>query len=172
MTGMTLFLSRLDRTGLWIERVATVLAASGFAVVCGAFIWTVFCRFVLHDPSTRSEELAIVVYLWVVTLGAALAVRLNDHIAFDLLTTLLPTRAAAILTGLGALVAGIVLLAALPYTLDYIAFLWREKTTVLRLPLNWLYLCFGIMQGALGLKLLVDALHQAAILLHPTETSS
>lgn len=158
------FLRRLDRVGVWIQRLSTALAATGFAVVVGAFIWTVFCRYVLHDPSTNSEEIAIVVYLWVVTLGASLAIRLDEHIAFDLLTSLLPRRPAALLAGLGALVAGAVLLIALPYTLDYIAFLWREKTTVLRLPLNWLYLCFGIMQGALGLKLLLEALRQAATL--------
>ena len=169
MTGIKKLLSRLDRAGLWIERGAIFLAASGFAVGCGAFIWTVFCRYVLHDPSTNSEELAVVVYLWVVTLGAAMAVRYDEHIAFDLLSSVLHRKPAAVLVGLGALVAGVILLATLPYTLDYINFLWREKTAVMRIPLNWLYLCFGIMQGALGLKLLVEALRQAVIYRTPTE---
>jgi TRAP-type transport system small permease protein len=166
------FLRRLDRAGVWIEHLSTALAASGFAVVVGAFIWTVFCRYVLHDPSTKSEEIAIVVYLWVVTVGASLAIKLDEHIAFDLLTSLLPTRPAALIAGTGALIAAAVLLIALPYTLDYIAFLWREKTTVLRLPLNWLYFCFGIMQAALGVKLLLEALRQAAILFAPQEKAT
>lgn len=169
MSGHTTFLSRLDRAGLWIERGAVILAAIGFTVVCGAFIWTVVCRYILHDPSTSSEELAVVVYLWVVTLGAALAVRYNEHIAFDLLTSVLSRKPAALLSGLGALVAGVILLATLPYTIDYINFLWREKTAVMRIPLNWLYLCFGIMQGALAVKLLVEALRQAVIFRTPTE---
>lgn len=165
MTSLALFLRRLDRVGVWIEHLATALSAAGFLVVVGAFVWTVICRYVLHDPSTQSEELAIVTYLWVVTLGASMAIRLQDHISFDLLTSLLPRRAAAALAGLGMLIAGAVLLIALPYTLDYIAFLWREKTAVLRLPLNWTYLCFGIMQGALGVKLVLEALHQLVILI-------
>lgn len=164
-------LRRLSLAGAWIERIASALAAAGFAVVTGAFVWTVFCRYVLRDPSTSSEELAIVVYLWVVTLGASLAMRLDSHISFDLLTSILPRRAGAVLAGLGALIAGAVLLIALPYTIDYINFLWRERTTVMRLPLNWLYLCFGIMQGAFALKLLAEAGRQGMIVLAPREAT-
>lgn len=152
---------RLDIVSRLISRLATVLAGIGFIVVTLAFLWTVFCRFVLQAPSAISEEVAIATYLWVMMIGASLAVGLRQHVSFDLLTAFLPPRAGRAVAALGALAAGALLLATLPETLDYIAFLWREKTPVMRLPLNWLYLCFALMQGALGLKLLAQAVQLA-----------
>ncbi|NIZ07980.1 TRAP transporter small permease [Pseudooceanicola sp. HF7] len=163
MTSQSTFLRRLERAGVWLQRGAEILTSLGFIAVSGAFIWTVVCRYLLRDPSHTSEELAIVIYLWVITIGASLAVRLEEHVAFDLLASLLPPRATALLVGLGSLVAGGILLAALPFTIDYIAFLWREKTTVMRIPLNQLYACFAVLQGGLGVKLVIEAARQAVI---------
>ncbi|QPM90256.1 TRAP transporter small permease [Pseudooceanicola algae] len=161
-TSITI-LRRLDRAGAGVQRGAEILTSLGFLAVSGCFIWTVICRYLLRDPSTTSEELSIVIYLWVITVGASLAVRLEEHVAFDLLASLLPPRGAALLTGVGALIAGAILLATLPFTIDFIAFLWREKTTVMRIPLSRLYACFAILQGGLGAKLLIEALRQAVI---------
>ena len=50
-------------------------------------------------------------------------------------------RAAALARYL--LIGGVFAWAA-PGSLDYIAFLWREHTPVLNLPLDYVYACFGI----------------------------
>ncbi len=152
-------LQHLDRWAGWVQRISIAIASTGFVVVTGAFLWTVLCRYLLGSPSTIGEELAITVYLWVVMIGASLAIDLKDHVAFDLLTALLPPRVSAAAVALGALICGALLAITLPQTVDYIAFLWREKTPVMRIPLNWLYLCFAVMQASIALKLLVLGLH-------------
>jgi TRAP-type C4-dicarboxylate transport system permease small subunit len=58
----------------------------------------------------------------------------------------------------GTGIAGAILLAALPVTLDYIAFLWRERTPALMWPLNRAYAVFGLFQGMVGLRLILRAL--------------
>ncbi|QDL94020.1 TRAP transporter small permease subunit (plasmid) [Paroceanicella profunda] len=151
----------LDRAARALRLGATVLASAGFVVVVLAFAWTIFSRYVLGTASDGAEEIATAAYLWVVMLGAALAVRQSEHVAFDLLVSVLPPRAGRWLAAAGGLAAGLALLAALPVTVDYIAFLWREKTPALRIPLDRLYFCFPVFQGVTGLALTVNALRGA-----------
>ena len=46
---------------------------------------------------------------------------------------------------------------ALPGSLDYIRFLWREHTPVLNLPLDLVYSCFGIFLIAVIVRAVVSA---------------
>ena len=40
----------------------------------------------------------------------------------------------------------------LPDTIDYIQFLWRERTPVLGLRLDYVYLCFGLFIATVPLR--------------------
>lgn len=57
--------------------------------------------------------------------------------------------AIAAMLGFGAL-----LLAALPATSGYVAFLWRETTPTLRLRLDYVYACFPLFIAVIGVRLL------------------
>jgi TRAP-type C4-dicarboxylate transport system permease small subunit len=46
------------------------------------------------------------------------------------------------------------LLAALPATYGYVAFLWRETTPTLRLRLDYIYACFPLFIAVIGARLL------------------
>ena len=52
------------------------------------------------------------------------------------------------------------LLSALPKTIGYVAFLWRERTAALEWRLDYVYACFPLFMGAAGLAFLADALRQ------------
>ncbi len=145
-----------------VANVAAVLATLCFAIVIGAFAWSIASRYLLNTPSAYSEEIAVVSYLWVVMIGAGLACTLRDHVTLDIFVDMLPPRGAAVAIGLGALLMGLLLLAMLPVTIDYTMFLWREKTAALRWRLDHVYACFPIFQGAIALRLLIEAIRQAA----------
>jgi TRAP-type transport system small permease protein len=147
----------LHRVADLIGRVATVFATLAFAGVVVAFAYGVFARYVLNNPSDVAGELSIVLYLWAVMIGGSLAVSLDGHISFELLVDRLPQRAGRVVEATGALIAGAVLLYALPTTLDYVRFLWREKTPSLELPLNKVYACFVVFQAAMAVLLLARA---------------
>jgi TRAP-type C4-dicarboxylate transport system permease small subunit len=147
----------LHRLAELICRVATVFATLAFGAVVAAFAYGIFARYVLNNPSDVASELSIVFYLWAVMIGGSLAVSLNMHISFELLVDRLPMRAGRAVEGIGAAIAGGVLLYTLPTTLDYVLFLWREKTPSLELPLNRVYFCFVIFQTAMAVTLLSRA---------------
>jgi TRAP-type C4-dicarboxylate transport system permease small subunit len=54
--------------------------------------WQVFTRFVLKDPSTGTEELAVFLLIWVSLLGAAVALNRGAHLGIDYLVGKLPVR--------------------------------------------------------------------------------
>jgi len=48
--------------------------------------WQVVTRFILHDPSSYTEELARFLLIWIGLLGAAYALRTKAHLGIDILT--------------------------------------------------------------------------------------
>ena len=48
--------------------------------------WQVATRFILHDPSSYTEELARFLLIWIGLLGAAYALRTKAHLGIDILT--------------------------------------------------------------------------------------
>jgi TRAP-type C4-dicarboxylate transport system permease small subunit len=132
------------------ERVGQFL----FVVMFGAFLLQIFSRYLLPDPLPWTDEVSLIAFLWLVFWVSGLMLRDSDQVRFDIVAKALPPggqRACAIVGHL--LVAGL-FGAALPTILDYIAFLWREKTPVLLIPLDWVYACFGLALVAIVLRAL------------------
>jgi TRAP-type C4-dicarboxylate transport system permease small subunit len=144
-----------------VRKVATVVATLTFAGVVIAFAYTVFSRYVLHNPSSVADEIAIVLYLWTIMIGGSLAVSLDDQISFELLVDRLRGRGGRWVEAIGMFIAGAILLYALPTTADYVRFLWREKTAALEFPLDKVYACFVLFQGATSIALLARAVDLA-----------
>jgi TRAP-type C4-dicarboxylate transport system permease small subunit len=69
-----------------------VEAVSALAVVALTVIvfLQVFNRFVLHEPLAWSEDVAMLLYQWVVFLGAALGVKRMRHFGIELVVRRLP----------------------------------------------------------------------------------
>ncbi len=72
----------------------------------------VFNRFVLKTPLAWSEDLAMLLFQWVVFLGAALGVRRMRHFGIELVVRILPTRVrhwVELLTPLGMAIVALVM---------------------------------------------------------------
>lgn len=69
-----------------------VLYIAGIGLVCMTAIvaWQVFCRYVLNDSPSWSEPGAVILMSWFIFLGAAVGVRENNHMGFDVLLYVLP----------------------------------------------------------------------------------
>jgi len=142
----------------WFRRLFEAAATLGFAAMIGLIVWTVWQRYVVGVPSRWSDELAMILFLWTIFGAAALVVPYRSQIAVGLAFDSTPERVQRWLTVVGAGAAGLILLATLPVTLDYIAFLWRERAPALRWRLNHVYLIFGLFQGGVALSLILRAL--------------
>jgi TRAP-type C4-dicarboxylate transport system permease small subunit len=60
-----------------------VLVMVVVAVLVVDVLWQVFTRFILKNPSTWTEELAVFMLIWVSLLGAAVALNRGAHLGID-----------------------------------------------------------------------------------------
>jgi TRAP-type C4-dicarboxylate transport system permease small subunit len=77
--------SFLARFGAAYDRVLAALVALAVAIMSLAILLQVFCRYVLNAPLTWPEELAVLLFAWMIFLGAALVQGSDSHIAIDTL---------------------------------------------------------------------------------------
>jgi hypothetical protein len=56
----------------------------------GMVAWQVFCRYVLNDSPSWTEPGAVMLMSWFIFLGAAVGVRENYHLGFDVLLYVVP----------------------------------------------------------------------------------
>ena len=66
-----------------LDRSLEVLVMIVVAVLVLDVLWQVFTRFILNDPSTWTEELAVFMLIWVSLLGAAVALNRGAHLGID-----------------------------------------------------------------------------------------
>jgi TRAP-type C4-dicarboxylate transport system permease small subunit len=137
-----------------LRRLADLVGAALFAALFATFIYATASRFLLNRPITWGDELAAILMLWATFWAAALMIAEKDHVAVDVVYVLAPPRGQRVLGLVASIGFGLLFLAALPATWDYIAFLWRERTSVLRIRLDWLYLCFALFVAAVAARLL------------------
>ena len=115
-----------------------------FAAVFVIFNYKIFTRYFEHDEAVWADEVLVILFVWIVFWANAFLLRDKEQISFDLFYRLLPPAGKRIVAVLRAVLIGGVFAVALPGSLGYIRFLWREHTPVLNLPLDVVYSCFGV----------------------------
>jgi len=117
-------LSRLNRWQLEVFRYSAM-----FMVVVIAFVIAagVFFRYVLNDSLSWSEELAKYAMLWMVFLGAPIALRTGGHPNIEILLNLVPRRFSILVK---TIVYGGVLFFCGFLTLKSHDFAWNGRTQV------------------------------------------
>ncbi|PIT04424.1 C4-dicarboxylate ABC transporter permease [Bradyrhizobium nitroreducens] len=76
-----------------VARVGMYLSVAGLLVIVAIVFYQVFGRYVLNSSPTWTENLALVLILYVTLIGAAVGVRDAGHIGMDSLLVMLPDRA-------------------------------------------------------------------------------
>jgi TRAP-type C4-dicarboxylate transport system permease small subunit len=123
----------------WLRRRAENIAAGMLAVMFVAFVLQIVFRYFLNFPVGWTSELTVVLWLWLVLWGAAFVVKEREEIRFDLLTAAVGRRARI---GMGIVVAlALVALygASLEPSFDYVAFMRVEKSSYLKIRMDWLF---------------------------------
>ncbi|AJD42360.1 TRAP transporter small permease [Rhizobium sp. SEMIA 4085] len=83
LTPTVNFLARLSNAALW-------LAGAGLVLMTAFVAWQVFCRYVLNDSPSWTEPGSVMLMSWFIFLGAAVGIRENNHLGFDVLLYVLP----------------------------------------------------------------------------------
>jgi TRAP-type C4-dicarboxylate transport system permease small subunit len=127
-----------------LRRIADWIACAMFAAVFIIFNYKIFTRYFEHDEAVWADEVLVILFVWIVFWANAFLVRHKEQITFDLVYRLLSERGKRAVAFARLVMIGGIFAWALPGSLDYIGFLWREHTPVLNLPLDYVYACFGI----------------------------
>jgi tripartite ATP-independent transporter DctM subunit len=100
------------------EVPAAILVLAEVGILFAGVIW----RYALNSPLFWSDEVAGLLFLWLVMLGAVIALRRSEHMRMTALVARLPPRAERFLATFGALVVAVfvaeILLPAASYMVD------------------------------------------------------
>lgn len=133
----------------WLQHAAHTLGGLIFFMLFLTFLVQITARFGFGRPLPWTDELAVVLYLWVILWAAAFMVAEREHVVFDLVWNSAPTCARRIMKIVGHLMIGGLALVAIPASWDYVHFMAREKTPVLDIPFMWVFLPFVLLLIAL-----------------------
>jgi TRAP-type C4-dicarboxylate transport system permease small subunit len=101
------------------------------------FIYGVGMRYLLNRPVSWTDEAVTVLMAWSVLWTGAFVLRWSEHISFDIVFINLAPKRQRLMLLVGNSVFVILMLAALPGMVDYTLFLWREKTDMLEMRLDF-----------------------------------
>lgn len=125
-------------TGFLYRRAENVLALM-LAVMFLAFIAQIVFRYVLNLPIGWTLELTVVMWLWLVLWGAALVLREDEEIRFDLLFGSVGPRARGVMAAIIALALLALYVFSLPAVVDYVTFMKVQKTAYMKIRFDYLF---------------------------------
>jgi TRAP-type C4-dicarboxylate transport system permease small subunit len=152
MLGAARLLAVLSRLALW-------LAAVGMVVMTALVAWQVFARYVLNASPSWTEPASILVMSWFIFLGAAVGVRENFHMGFDVLVHFLPPSAAPWMRAISDLAALVFGVGMVVYGMQLVIQTWTATIPVLHLPGGFTYMPLA----AGGLLIALFALERLAL---------
>jgi TRAP-type C4-dicarboxylate transport system permease small subunit len=137
---------------MWFKKTANAIGGGLFLALFIVFVIQVMARFGLNQPLAWTDELAVILYVWIILWAAAFVVPEHEHVAFDLLWNSAGPRTRRAMQMVGHLLIGGLALCAVPATWDYVYFMKREGTPVLGLPFMAVFLPFVFLLVALVVR--------------------
>jgi TRAP-type C4-dicarboxylate transport system permease small subunit len=129
----------MRKAGAWLRRRAENVAAAMLAVMFAAFIIQIVFRYFFNLPVGWTSELTVVLWLWLVLWGAAFVLREDEEIRFDLISGAVGRRARIAMGIVTALALVILYGVSLKPSFDYVAFMKVEKSSYLKVRMDWLF---------------------------------
>lgn len=123
----------------WLHRRAENIAAGMLAVMFVAFILQIVFRYVLNFPTGWSTELTIIMWLYLVLWGSAFVLSEKEEIRIDLVYGAVGPRTRIGMAIVFALAVVVLYAMAFPASYAYVSFMKVEKSSYLKIPLNWLF---------------------------------
>jgi TRAP-type C4-dicarboxylate transport system permease small subunit len=131
----------------WCYRRAENVLAAMLAVMFSAFIIQIVFRYLINLPIGWTQELTVIMWIWLVLWGAAFVIRETEEVRFDIIYGAVSARVRRIMCIATAI--GLVALygVSLPAVEDYIAFMKVERSAYLKIRFDLLfsiYLVFAV----------------------------
>jgi TRAP-type C4-dicarboxylate transport system permease small subunit len=143
-----------------LEKLEAAAGIVFFLGMFGAIVIQVFARYVMHHPLVWPFELSIYCFIYMTYIGAAIAARRRNHVAFDLIYSRFSPRAQAVSTiATNLFIIGIIVY-VMPSSFKYIAFVGDIPSSALQIPWAVILSAFPVGMGLVALHLGVQTVHQ------------
>lgn len=153
---------RLARIAQILSRLSTValyLAGTGLVVMTIIVGWQVFTRYVLNWSNAWTEPAALLLMSWFIFLGAAVGIRENYHLGFDVLLYVLPKSSKRVLRSVSDVVVIAFACGMIWYGGELVALGWPARMPSLGIPEGVKYL--PLVGG--GVLIILFALERLAL---------
>lgn len=152
----------LQHLAAGLRKLVNAIAGLLFLALFLTFLVQIAARFGFNQPLPWSDELAVILYLWVILWACAFVVPEKEHVMFDLVWNSASPSTRRHMRIVGHMLIGSLAIAAIPASWEYVHFMAREKTAVLGLSFEWVFLPFVLLLIALAARSghgLVQAIH-------------
>lgn len=113
-----------------------------FVATFVGFIVQVFFRYVLNNPLAWTEEATMIAFVWTVFWAAAFMVPIREHVTFDVVYDIVSPHVRRVFSIIAMLALIVAFVWLIPHTVDYLEFLLRRRSSVLRVQMHWIYGCY------------------------------
>ncbi len=135
-----------------LSKFANAVGVTLFGALFCVFIIQIVARFAFNSPLAWTDELAVVLYIWMVLWCAAFVVRAREHVMFDLAYNAVSPLAQRIMRLVGSITLAGLVGYGLAGNWDYIWFMRRERTPVLDISFLWVFVPFMFLLVSLVVK--------------------
>jgi TRAP-type C4-dicarboxylate transport system permease small subunit len=123
---------------IW-NRFASMVVVVAFAVMFAAFMVQIVSRYVFNSPIAWTLEICLIAYVWIVFWSSGILLKERQHIVFDVLYNLVPPKPRRWFAAANTASLFIVFLIALPGVFDYTTFIMRRNSTILHIPMHYVF---------------------------------
>lgn len=134
--------SKVQKWALLAKRGADFIGGLFFILTFTGFIVQVFYRYILNDPLAWSQEATMIAFIWAVFWAAAFMVPIKEHVTFDVVYDVVSDQMKRRMAIFSMVLLAIAFVLLVPRTIDYLDFLLRKRSPVLRIQMTWIYGCF------------------------------
>jgi len=126
----------------WLRRRADDALVAMMGVMFIAFIVQIIFRYLLNFPIGWTSELTIILWVWLVLWGAAFVISDEEEIRIDLVTSMVDARVRRAMFILVAIAIVALYVVSLPAAYSYVTFMKVERSSYLKIPMNWVFSIF------------------------------
>ena len=157
---------------MFLRKIANAIGGLLFLALFLTFLVQITARFGFNQPLPWSDELAVILYLWVILWACAFVVPEKEHVMFDLVWNSVSPTTRRLMRLVGHTLIGGLAIAAIPASWSYVHFMAREKTAVLGLSFEWVFLPFVLLLLSLAARSwhgLVQAMNNRDLDIHEVQ---
>lgn len=157
---------------MFLRKIANAIGGLLFLALFLTFLIQIAARFGFNQPLPWTDELAVILYLWVILWSCAFVVPEKEHVMFDLIWNSATSATRRLMRMVGHTLIGGLAISAIPASWEYVHFMARENTAVLGLSFEWVFLPFVLLLVSLAARSwhgLVQAMNNRDPEIHETQ---